>query len=123
LHREPALYEQDFAPQGFEWISCHDHAQSTLAWIRRAREKTNFLVIACNFTPQPHLNHQIGVPLAGRYHEIFNSDRESYGGSGMGNPAPLASSDVAHEGFEQSIVLTLPPLAAIILQPGTTGPA
>jgi 1,4-alpha-glucan branching enzyme len=116
LQHHPPMYEQDFVPEGFQWIDCHDRAHSTLAWIRRARDKSEFLVVACNFTPQPQLARRIGVPQAGSYTELMNSDREVYGGSGMGNPTPILASDTESDGFDHSIVVTLPPLAALILQ-------
>ncbi|GBC76785.1 1,4-alpha-glucan branching enzyme GlgB [bacterium HR08] len=115
---EPALYECDFEPSGFEWIDCHDWEQSVIAFLRRARRAAPFLIFVCNFTPVPRLGYRLGVPEPGAYREIFNSDRPEYGGSGLGNPEPIGAEPIPWSGRPYSVLLTLPPLAVIVLKRG-----
>ena len=115
--REKALHEVDFDYHGFEWIDCHNHDDSTLCYVRRAKDPRDFLVVCCNFTPVPRLNYRYGVPELCWYEEIFNSDSMYYGGSNMGNfPGAMAEPQESH-GRPQSIVITLPPLATVIFKP------
>ena len=74
LRREKALYEVDFDYHGFQWIDCHNHEDSTLSYIRAAKDPRDFLVVCCNFTPVPRYHHRLGVPEVAWYEEIFNSD-------------------------------------------------
>jgi 1,4-alpha-glucan branching enzyme len=114
IYRElPALHRLDFEPQGFEWIDCHDAPQSVLSYIRRTKEG-EFAAVVFNFTPVPRHNYRIGVPEAGVYREIFNSDSSYYGGSNVGNVA-VETNEKEWMGRPYSVNLTLPPLAGIIL--------
>ncbi|MFO7759997.1 MAG: 1,4-alpha-glucan branching protein GlgB [Thermodesulfobacteriota bacterium] len=116
LHfQSPALHYYDFKAKGFEWIDCHDGQQSTLSYLRKNGDE--ILAILLNFTPIPRHNYQIGVPLAGNYYEIFNSDSEIYGGSNVGNgPGPVVTLPEPWMGRPYSLKITLPPLAGIILR-------
>ncbi len=114
---EPASHERDFQPEGFRWIDCNDSEQSTLSFMRIAREQANVLVCAFNFTPVPRHNYRIGVPAAGFWQEVLNSDAELYGGSGQGNLGGVQTTPVAAHGFYQSISITLPPLGAVVFKP------
>ncbi|MEO1767855.1 1,4-alpha-glucan branching protein GlgB [Thiobacter aerophilum] len=115
LYRDlPALHELDFFHEGFQWIDCHDADQSTLSYLRRARNG-DMVVVVLNFTPVPRERYRIGVPQGGYYGEIFNSDSLYYGGSNLGNGHGLSAQPVPWMGFSQSLELTLPPLAGIIL--------
>ncbi|TNF92139.1 MAG: 1,4-alpha-glucan branching protein GlgB [Gammaproteobacteria bacterium] len=111
---EPALYQADFEPTGFEWIDCNDSTQSTLVYQRKSHNDT--IVVALNFTPVPRENFRIGVPVAGHYKEVVNSDSEFYAGSNMGNAGFLHSEQIAAMGREHSVSLKLPPLAAVVLK-------
>jgi 1,4-alpha-glucan branching enzyme len=111
----PALYELDFAQEGFAWIDCHDADQSTLSFIRRARDGSVVLV-ALNFTPVPRERYRLGLPASGRWLEIFNSDSTFYGGSNLGNGSVQAEA-LPWMGLPFSAAITLPPLAGVILQP------
>ncbi|MCS6835065.1 MAG: 1,4-alpha-glucan branching protein GlgB [Anaerolineae bacterium] len=113
---EPSLYEQDFSQAGFRWIEPNDALQSVFSYIRMASDPLNFLVIVCNFTPVVRQSYRIGVPEAGHYAEVLNSDAARYGGSGMSNGDGRTSDDIPMHGFAQSIDLTLPPLAVVILK-------
>ncbi len=116
LHRErTALHELDFGPEGFRWIDCHDGDQSTLSFLRLARDGT-FLVVLFNFTPVPRQNYRIGLPAGGRYREIFNSDSQHFGGSNLGNGGGIEAQPLPWMGLSHSTALTLPPLAALVLE-------
>jgi 1,4-alpha-glucan branching enzyme len=110
----PSLYERSFQHDGFEWIDCHDSTQSVVSYIRKGGDE--FSVVLLNFTPAPRENYRIGVPVAGTYHELLNSDSSFYAGSNMGNGSPIHTSPVSWMGHAQSIEVTLPPLGALILR-------
>ena len=111
----PALHEIDFEPAGFEWIEADDAELSVLAYLRRARDGSMVFVVA-NFTPLPRANYRVGVPVAGRWRELLNSDAALYGGSGVGNLGAVESIPLAAHGRVQSLELTLPPLAVLMLE-------
>ncbi|MEQ1598618.1 MAG: 1,4-alpha-glucan branching protein GlgB [Methylotenera sp.] len=116
LYREiNSLYELDFEVQGFDWIDCHDSDQSIISFIRRARDGS-FVIIVLNFTPVLRHNYRIGVPKSGQYAEVFNSDAVIYGGSNQGNGSGLQTDNVAWMNHAQSLLITLPPLAGLILK-------
>ena len=110
----PALYELDFENSGFEWIDCHDSDQSIVSYVRRARDQS-LLVVVLNFTPVLRQQYRIGLPQAGFYQEIFNSDAAIFGGSNQGNAAGLQSEIMPWMNRSDSTLITLPPLAGIIL--------
>ncbi len=109
-----ALHRLDFEQRGFAWMTCDDQARSVVAFCR-FDDDGEFLLIACNFTPVPREAYRIGVPRAGEYREIFNSDSAHYGGSNLGNLATVQTSDSPCMGQPCSLELLLPPLAAVIL--------
>jgi 1,4-alpha-glucan branching enzyme len=111
----PALYAEDFSPAGFEWVKRGDWEQSVLVFLRKSPAGTPILV-ALNLTPVPRLRYRVGVPRAGHWAERLNSDAGVYGGSGMGNLGGVESEPRFCDGQRHSIVLTLPPLAAIFLE-------
>ena len=111
--KQPALHVYDFDYQGFEWLSCDDVDNSVLAIIRRAGD--NSVLCLFNFTPKPLENYVIGVPEAGRYQEIFNSDTDWYGGTNSAN-SEIQSDPQKEHGFDHSLTITLPPLAALYIQ-------
>ena len=119
--REPALYEQEFVYPGFDWIDCHNHEDSALIYLRRAKKPEDFLLVCCNFTPVVRRDFPVGVPSECWYDEIFNSDSEYYGGSNVGNHPGLMAQQSGCHGRPNSIRLTLPPLAVVIFKPRTTG--
>jgi 1,4-alpha-glucan branching enzyme len=113
---EPALHEVDFSPDGFRWVDCHDNENSVVSIVRYARDRDNFVVMLFNFTPVPRTAYRIGVPAAGWYAEILNSDGGLYGGSNVGNAGGVQTEPVAAHGFDQSISLALPPLGCLLLK-------
>jgi 1,4-alpha-glucan branching enzyme len=118
LYRElPALHQKDHDPSGFEWIDCCDTENSVVSFIRRGDDEKQPLVAIFNFTPIPRHNYQIGVPFAGRWRELLNTDAGYYGGSGHGNMGGVEAAPVPHHGKQYTVTLTLPPLAALFLTP------
>jgi len=115
---EPALYDLDCDPAGFEWIDCDDAESSTLTLIRKGKSSSDFILVACNFTPVPRANYQAGVPRGGFWREVLNSDARDYGGSGIGNLGGVEASPVWVHGRPHSLTVTLPPLAAVFFKSG-----
>jgi 1,4-alpha-glucan branching enzyme len=115
LYKElPPLHDLDFSHDGFAWVDCHDADQSVLSYLRRDRQGRSLLV-AFNFTPVPREGYRVGCPSPGLWREIFNSDSAWYGGSNIGNGAGLLAEEQPWMGYGHSLVLTLPPLAGIII--------
>lgn len=112
----PALYERDCEASGFKWLIGGDTENSVFAFARFG-EHGDVAIAVCNFTPVPRTNYRIGVPRAGHYREVLNTDAEIYGGSNLGNLGGLQTEDVGVHGEAQSIVATLPPLATLIFAP------
>jgi 1,4-alpha-glucan branching enzyme len=110
---ERALFD-DADPGGFEWIDHRDHAQSVIAFLRRAAGARDVIVV-CNFTPVPRHGYRIGVPASGRYREIVNTDSDWYGGGNLGNGGALMASGAPAHDRPASLSLILPPLAALVL--------
>ncbi|HEY5999204.1 MAG TPA: 1,4-alpha-glucan branching protein GlgB [bacterium] len=111
-----ALWELDHDPEGFAWIDCQDAAQSVVSFVRRDRSGGH-VVVALNLTPVPRRAYRVGLPCAGPYREALNTDAALYGGGNLGNGGTVVPEPVAMHGFAQSAALTLPPLAAVVLQP------
>lgn len=113
---EPALYEDDFEWTGFAWIDANDSDNSVFSFIRKAKSSDEFVVVVSNFTQVPREGYRVGVPKPGYYREILNSDSEYYWGSNMGNGGGRATEGISMHGQPQSLSLTLPPLATIMLK-------
>ncbi len=113
---EPALSHLDYDPEGFSWIDCYDSDNSVVSFMRRTREKDDTLIFVCNFTPVPRHGYRLGVPDAGEYYELLNSDAARYGGSGIENLQRTHSEPIYWQACLYSIVVTLPPLSTIILK-------
>ncbi|MDO5577482.1 MAG: alpha amylase C-terminal domain-containing protein, partial [Fibrobacter sp.] len=111
-----ALHEYDFDGKGFEWIDCNDWENSILTFLRKGDDPEDVVLIGCNFTPVPREEYRIGVPFAGSWKEVFNSDACEYGGSGMGNAGRVDSEPIKCHGRDNSILAKLPPLATIIFR-------
>jgi 1,4-alpha-glucan branching enzyme len=114
--RLAALHELDFAPEGFAWIDCHDADHSVLSFRRMARDGA-LAIVVLNFTPVPREGYRIGVPRDGAYREVLNSDSRYYGGSDIGNAGTVHAEALPWMGLAFSLVLTLPPLAGLVLAP------
>ncbi|HKV84004.1 MAG TPA: 1,4-alpha-glucan branching protein GlgB [Ktedonobacterales bacterium] len=116
LRAHPALYECDFTPEGFEWVDGSDTAHSVIAFLRHDKRREHSLLIVCNFTPVPHYAYRVGAAPATRYAEVFNSDAAVFGGSNVGNLGGVETEAIPMHGRDQSVALTLPPLAVIMLE-------
>jgi 1,4-alpha-glucan branching enzyme len=115
---EPALYECDLDPSGFEWVDCSDAASSVISLVRKGKTSEDIVLVACNFTPVPRLNYRVGAPRGGFWRELMNSDAVEYGGGGWGNFGGVEAAPVPLHGRSYSLTLTLPPLAAMFLKSG-----
>ncbi len=114
--REPALFELDFDPAGFQWIDCTDNENSVVSFMRRARDPRDFVVVVLNLTPVIRRGYTVGVPEGGVYREVINTDAEIYGGSNQGNAGVVNSSPEPAHGHAQRLRLLLPPLSCLILK-------
>lgn len=110
-----ALYQLDVKPEGFEWLVVDDHDNSILAFERKDLAGKRVIVVS-NFTPNPHYNYRFGVNLVGAYKEILNTDSEYYRGSNLGNLGQVLSEEIPSHNKENSIAITIPPLATIYLE-------
>lgn len=110
----PALWEVDFSWEGFQWIVPDDSSQSVVAFLRRDK-KGNEVIAVCNFAPVLRPDYKIGVPKAGVYTELLNSDDEKYGGAGVTSSKVRARKQPMH-GFDYSISLHVPPMSAVFLK-------
>ncbi len=113
---EKSLHEVDFEDAGFEWVDSMSHETSILAYLRRAKDPSDFTLTVLNFTPVVYENYRIGVPEPGNYVELLNSDSEIYSGSNQGNGGGVAAEQIEAQGRQWSINITLPPLAGAIFK-------
>lgn len=113
---EPALYENDFSIDGFEWIDTHDWEQSVISFLRKGKDSDEVILVVCNFTPVPRFNYSVGVPRSGFWKELLNSDAHEYGGSGLGNMSGVNAQPYSIHGRSYSVALTLPPLSIILFK-------
>jgi 1,4-alpha-glucan branching enzyme len=114
--REAALHEVDFSPAGFEWVDIGNAEMSIIAFLRNSAGEGAPLLVVCNFTPVPRANYLLGVPKRGLWREIINTDALDYGGAGWGNLGAVESVPVSSHGRVESLSLTLPPLATLVLR-------
>jgi 1,4-alpha-glucan branching enzyme len=112
----PAMHQFDTSQEGFQWIDCDDAENSTYSFIRRSSDQDDFFIVVLNFTPIVRENFRIGVPNAGYYREAFNTDADIYGGGNVGNQGGTYSEPVACHGFQNSMSITLPPLATVVFR-------
>ncbi|MEC0268761.1 1,4-alpha-glucan branching protein GlgB [Paenibacillus anseongense] len=112
---EKALWERDYAPEGFEGIDFEDTADGLVLFGRKGEEKEDLLMV-CNFKPETHEGYRIGVKELGQYQEVFNSDRPEFGGSGVMNEPAQTAEEWSCQNQPYSIQVTIPPLAAVIFK-------
>ena len=113
----PALYENDFSWEGFEWIDFHDSEQSLISFVRKGKDPQDVVVCLFNLTPTPRQGYRVGVPRPGMYKEIFNSDSSLFWGGNVGNWGGVPSDPVPWQGRDHSILVTVPPLAGVYFRP------
>ena len=113
-NKHSELSEMDYESDGFEWINNISGNECVLSFVRKSKDG-RILVVIANFTPVVREKYKIGVPFEGRYKEIFNTDDEKFGGSGILNKRAVSSKKDECDGRADSIRLTLPPLGVIVL--------
>jgi 1,4-alpha-glucan branching enzyme len=111
------LHEIDFSWEGFEWIDLHDHDNSILSFMRKGATPGDAVLCVFNFTPVVRTQYRLGVPAAGEYELVLNSDLKEFGGSDVGRVVKLASEPKRWHNQEHSVCFALPPLAAVFLKP------
>jgi 1,4-alpha-glucan branching enzyme len=120
LYREHDALQADFDPAGFGWIVADDDSNDVLAWRRSG--PAGDVVAVLNLTPVVRDHYRLGVPSGGDWLELCNTDAAVYGGSGVGNLGRIEAGAVRSHGFEASLELRLPPLAALLLAPARPKP-
>jgi 1,4-alpha-glucan branching enzyme len=123
VQSEPALHELDSQPSGFEWIDANDSDNSMLTFLRRGRTPGSEVLVVCNFTPVVRHDYQIGVPYAGSWQELLNSDSSAFAGTGVSNGAGVHARGDSWHGRPACLVLTVPPLAVLFMKPLETAQA
>jgi 1,4-alpha-glucan branching enzyme len=113
---QPALYEKQFSPEGFEWINYSDHQNAVMSFIRKGEKPKDDVIVVCNFTQIVRNKYRIGLPRKGELREIFNSDAIIYGGSGIINSGQLVIDASPYDGRDYSIELELPPLSVTVFK-------
>ena len=119
LKAEPALYHYNFSYEGFEWQEADDADQSVYVFQRRSNKAKDTLVIAINLTPVYRENYRVGIPVKGRWKEIFNSDAKEFYGSDKLNVGAKQTEDIVQQRQKQSIAINLPPLAVVVFKRAT----
>ena len=115
---QPALHELDHEPHGFSWINADDTQNCVFSWVRRGKSAEEQVIVVMNMTPVPQYKYRIGVPIAGHWGEILNSDARWYGGTDVGNAGGVDTKAIPSHGHPQSVSLTLPPLGMLVLKAG-----
>ena len=113
---EPALYEKQFSPEGFEWINYSDHQNAVISYIRKGNDPKDNLIVVCNFTQVIRENYRIGVPKKGKLTEVFNSDLKKYNGSNVANTSKVEIESSPYDGRDYSAELLLPPLSVTVFR-------
>jgi 1,4-alpha-glucan branching enzyme len=116
LREEPALHQIDFDAAGFEWLDADDADRSLYIFLRKPREGGAPVLVVCNMTPVPRAGLRVGVPVAGTWTELLNSDAQEFDGSGWGNLGEVATVPVPAHRQAQSLVLAVPPLSTLYLR-------
>ncbi|MGK7393491.1 MAG: 1,4-alpha-glucan branching protein GlgB [Candidatus Cyclobacteriaceae bacterium M3_2C_046] len=112
---EKALYETNFEEKGFEWVDINDSANSVICFLRKGENPDDMILVVCSFTPVVHSDYRVGVPRAGKWVEIFNSDDVEFKGSGVRNHERHTEDQPSH-GRDHSICLNLPPLGVTYMK-------
>jgi 1,4-alpha-glucan branching enzyme len=114
--QEPALHAVDYEWNGFQWIDFNDTENSVIAFLRKGETAGETLLCVGNYTPVPRHHYRVGVPAAGRYRELLNSDAGLYGGSNIGNSGGVHTEASLCHGHPYSLSLTLPPLSFLFFK-------
>ncbi len=116
---EPSLHRNEQKPSSFSWVVRDDSANSVLAWIRSGGDDDRPVLVVANLTPVPRDGYRLGVPVAGAWEVLANSDESLYGGSGSPVNSRFPTQTTPSHGRVQSIELSVPPLALVVLAPST----
>ncbi len=116
MKREPALYERDFSPEGFEWLEAGDSDNSVLSFLRHSADRHQTILVVSNFTPVVRYDYRIAMPMAAKVYEILNTDAGWYNGSNVGNWGDTWTENQPHNGKDHSVRLTIPPLATVFFR-------
>ena len=114
-HKQSPLWEVDFDWQGFEWLVADDNCNNVVVFLRRD-SRGKVLIAAVNFSPLPYENYRFGVPPCRELREVFNSDEERFGGSGVRNGEPVPVEWIGSHGRENSAAIRIPPLGAVFFE-------
>lgn len=112
----PALHELDCEPQGFDWLVAEDAENNVIAWVRYGVDREKPTIVVCNLTPVVRQGYRIGAPMGGWWREVVNTDAAAYGGGDVGNGGGVLAEPTESHGRACSLILTLPPLATLILE-------
>jgi 1,4-alpha-glucan branching enzyme len=115
--KSPALWQADYDPADFNWIDCNDRESSVLSFLRQTADGKNQLVVILNLTPVPRDNYRVGLPRAGKWRELVNSDAGIYAGSNKGNYGGVMAENIPSHGHQHSAQFCLPPMSVIAFQP------
>lgn len=115
--RSKPLFELDGRQEGFEWIDVNNHQQSIFSFVRRGKDPEDILTVICNFTEISYSDYQVGVPQAGNYREVINSDAHEFGGSGVINKKVIKAENIAYHGKPFSLSMNIPPFGISVLRP------
>jgi 1,4-alpha-glucan branching enzyme len=113
----PAMWERDTSPDGFRWIDANDAAGNVLSFLRHAGDGDTVMACIVNFSGVTHARYRVGLPAAGRWREVINTDAVDYGGSGAGNMGVVEATPEPYHGLPATAMLTVPPLGALWLAP------
>ncbi|WP_230505319.1 1,4-alpha-glucan branching enzyme [Sutcliffiella rhizosphaerae] len=116
-HGQKALFELDHVPEGFEWIDADNREQSIFSFVRKGKKQGDMLVVLCNFTGRSYENYKLGVPLFTDYEEVFNSDHEQYGGSGMTTAREISAEEGAYHGKDYHMMVNVAPFGMSMWRP------
>jgi 1,4-alpha-glucan branching enzyme len=117
--QEPALWETDYDYDGFWWIDCSDAENSVLSFMRQNKDRSSQIAVILNLTPVVRGNYRIGLPKAGPWKEVFNSDCEMYGGGNQGNLGQVLADAHPMHNQQQSAPINLPPLGVVAFKPAS----
>lgn len=109
------MWQVDFERNGLAWIDSNDNENSIISFMRKAEDSGDYVIVISNFSVKEEKSYRMGVPEAGFYEEVLNTDKERYGGRGHEN-GKVSAEDIPYHNRSHSIRLTIPPLATIYLK-------
>jgi 1,4-alpha-glucan branching enzyme len=111
-----ALHTSEYTSASFEWIDAHDGEKNIISFLRKGRTDDELIAVICNFSPMPRPNYRVGIPRAGFWSEVFNSNGRQYGGTGEGNFGGTEAVPIPLHGRSYSLTVDVPPLAAVFFR-------